>query len=319
MYYAISHLTLYKYSHPISDSVMEIRMQPRSDGNQRVIRFDVNVSPDTRIFSTRDYLGNTIHNFNIPALHESLAIKAEAVVELKEPAPLPDALPLSAWDAIDARSHDRDLYDLLLAGQYTQSTPLLKQFEQEVQWQRSNDPLSLVKELNTTIYNAFSYQSGVTRADSPIDVALQSRSGVCQDFTHIMLTMLRNVGIPARYVSGYLFHRVEENDRSDEDASHAWLEAWLPELGWVGFDPTNNLIVGDRHIRVNVSNDYAAASPSRGIFTGDASTELEVRVKVSQLQELPYEHVELTPDMPMPRYSYYQAPQQTQQQQQQQQ
>lgn len=317
MYYAISHLTLYKYSEAIGDSVMEIRMQPRSDGNQRCVRFDLHVSPDTRIFSLKDYLGNTIHNFNIPALHESLAIKAEAVVELQEMPALPEALSGDAWAALDAIDN-RDLYDMLLDGKYTQSTFLLSQFEQEMDWRRRGDPLSLVKELNSAIYNAFEYNQDATQVDSPIDEALSVRRGVCQDFTHIMLTMLRRVGIPARYVSGYLFHRKDRHDRSDEDATHAWVEAWLPDLGWIGFDPTNNLIVNDRHIRVNVSNDYASASPSRGIFKGSADTELGVRVQVSQLQELPYEHVELTPEMPLPKYDYYHPPQQSQQQQQQQ-
>ncbi|MEM9953209.1 MAG: transglutaminase family protein [Chloroflexota bacterium] len=317
MYYAISHLTLYQYSEPISDSVMELRMHPRSDGIQRVIRFNLNVSPDTRIFSIKDYLNNTIHHFNIPALHESLAIKAEAIVEVKQPPPLPDTLPESAWDEIDSAIQDRDLYDFLLDGKYTQATFLLSQFAQEVDWRRRGDPLSLVRELNSIIYDAFEYQSGVTRVDSLIDEALSARRGVCQDFTHIMLTMLRQVGIPARYVSGYLFHRTDVGDRSDEDATHAWLEAWLPSLGWVGFDPTNNLIVGNRHVRVNISKDYDNASPSRGIFRGNASTELEVGVQVKQLDELPYEHVELAPEMAMPRYQYYQAPKQSQQQQQQ--
>ena len=317
MYYAISHLTLYKYSQPVSDSVMEIRMQPRSDGNQRTIRFDLNVSPETPIFSTRDYQGNMIHNFDIPALHESLAIKAEALVELQNMPDLPDALSEDAWAAIDEAGEDRDLFDMLLPGKYTQSTFLLSQFANEINWGRRADPLSLVRELNDTIYNAFEYNQETTRVDSPIDEALAARRGVCQDFTHIMLTMLRKIGIPARYVSGYLFHN-KDYDRSDVDATHAWLEVWLPEIGWIGFDPTNNLIAGNRHIRVNVSNDYAGASPSRGVFKGMADTELEVRVQVSQLEQLPYEHVELAPEMAMPRYEYYQAPQQIQQQQQQQ-
>lgn len=314
MYLAISHLTLYTYSEPVSDSMMEIRMHPRSDGNQRCVRFNVNVSPDAKIASFKDYLGNTIHNFNIPALHESLAIKAEAVVEITEPTPLPYALPESAWVEIDASTEDRDLYDMLLDGKYTHKTAFLSQFEQEVDWRRRSDPLSLLKELNSTIYNSFEYHQGVTKFDSPIDEALSMRRGVCQDFTHIMLTMARNVGIPARYVSGYLYHR---NDRSDEDATHAWLEAWLPNYGWVGFDPTNNLIVGNRHVRVNVSNDFADASPSTGVFTGEATTDLEVRVQVSQLDELPYDDsTELAPELVMPKYSYYQMSQQEQQQQQ---
>jgi len=313
MYYAISHLTVYKYSEAVSDSVMEVRMQPRNDANQRNLRFDLNISPDTRSFSYKDYLGNTIHTFDIPALHQKLAIKAEAIVEMKAAATLPETLPTSAWDVIDAQAEKRNLYDMTLPGKYAHHTEMLQQFADEFNWQRRDDPLSLLKEVNSTIFNAFEYNPGVTHVDSPIDEALAVRRGVCQDFTHIMLALVRQIGIPARYVSGYLHHREDGSDRSDEDATHAWVEAWLPELGWVGFDPTNNLIVTDRHIRVNVSNDYANASPSRGVFKGNATTELDVRVQVSQLDDLPFDYEELAPELVMPRYQYYQAQQQQQQ------
>ena len=125
-----------------------------------------------------------------------------------------------------------------------------------------------------------------TRVDSPIDVALENRQGVCQDYTHIMIAMVRALGIPCRYVSGYLFHRAQSLDRSAADASHAWPEAYLPELGWVGFDPTNDVLVGGRHIRVAVGRDYADVPPTRGVFRGDAETDLSVAVQVS-LSEAP--------------------------------
>ncbi|HLA45813.1 MAG TPA: transglutaminase family protein, partial [Aggregatilineales bacterium] len=109
------------------------------------------------------------------------------------------------------------------------------------------------------------------------------------DYAHIMITIVREMGIPCRYVSGYLFHRDEDDDRSAEDATHAWVEAWLPELGWVGFDPTNNLICAERHIRVCIGLDYGDTAPTKGVFTGSAETELEVSVQVSRLDELPTE------------------------------
>ncbi len=315
MYYSATHLTIYKYSESIIDSVMELRMHPRNEGNQRVVRFDLGVRPNVKTFSYRDYLQNTIHTFNIPALHDKLAIKAEAIVEIKTPKPLPDRLDESAWGLIDQETDKRDQYDMLLPGRYTHSTPLLQAFAQEIGWGRRGDPLTLLKELNNAIYSAFDYQQNVTEVDSLIDVALEARRGVCQDFTHIMLLLVRQVGIPARYVSGYLYHRKDETaqDRSDEDASHAWVEAWLPGLGWVGFDPTNDTIVTDRHIRVSIANDYAGASPSRGVFKGKAQTELEVRVQVKQLDELPEEQKTLTPDIVLPQYDYQQQVQQQQQ------
>ncbi len=318
MYYAVTHLTIYNYSNPINDSVMEVRMQPRSDGNQRCTRFALNVSPATKTFNHKDYLGNMIHTFDIPSSHTKLAIKAEAVVEVKDTLNLPNALSQSAWDEIDAQSKHHDYYDMLLAGKFARPTDLLAQFAQEIDWRRRSDPLNLLRELNSRIFNSFDYVQNVTRADSPIDEALSARRGVCQDFSHIMLALVRQVGIPARYVSGYLYTLKEEGDRSDVDASHAWIEAWLPDLGWIGFDPTNNLIVSDRHIRVSVANDYDKASPSRGVFKGTADTTLEVRVKVDKLDELPFEEEELAPEIVLPHFQYHQMTQEQQQQQQQQ-
>lgn len=313
MYYAITHLTIYKYSAPINDSVMEVRMQPRSDDHQRCPRFDLHVSPTVKTFQYRDYLGNSIHTFDIPAPHTELAIKAEAVVEVKDIADLPDAISTDAWGEIDRYAKDRDVYDMLMPGTYAQPTNLLNQFAQEINWQRRGDPLTLLRELNTTIYEKFNYVQNVTKVDSTIDVALEARRGVCQDFSHIMLALVRQIGIPARYVSGYLYHQKEEGDRSDVDASHAWIEAWLPDLGWVGFDPTNNLITTNRHIRVSIANDYATASPSRGVFKGTADTMLSVQVKVEKLDELPFEEEELSPEIVLPRFQFYQAQQQQQQ------
>ncbi len=317
MYYAITHLTIYQYSQPITDSVMEIRMQPVSNHRQRCVRFNLDVSPDSKVFAHRDYLENTMHTFNIPAPHERLAIKAEALVEVKPTATLPTALSPDAWRELDyVVEQDRDIYDMLLPGQYAQPTSLLQEFANELNWFRRDDPLSLLLELNSQIYDRFEYRQNVTKVDSLIDVALEARSGVCQDFAHIMLAMMRQVGIPGRYISGYLFHRHDDHDhdRSDEDASHAWVEAWLPDYGWVGFDPTNNLIVTDRHIRVTVANDYASASPSRGVFKGNATTKLDVRVKVSKLDDLPVEEKPLDPEIVMPHYQLQHIQQQQQQQ-----
>lgn len=313
MYYAITHLTIYKYSDPIADSVMELRMQPRSDDNQRCPRFDLHVSPSVKTHHYRDYLGNSIHTFDIPAPHTKLAIKAEAVVEVRDNFDLPGSVSMDTWEEIDRRSSHRDFHDMLLPGKYARPTDKLQQFAQEINWGRNSDPLTLLRELNTTIYEKFDYVQHVTRADSPIDVALEARRGVCQDFSHIMLALVRQIGIPARYVSGYLYHEKEAHDRSDVDASHAWIEAWLPDLGWVGFDPTNNLIATNRHIRVSIANDYATASPSRGVFKGTADTTLEVQVKVEKLDELPFEEEELSPEIVLPHYQFYQAQQQQQQ------
>src|SRR5262245_39634375 len=162
MYFAVTHLTLYKYSEAVSNSVMEVRMQPRSDDRQRCVRFSLKVSPDARALAHQDYLGNNIHTFDIPAPHTRLAIRAEAIVEVKPRPELPEALPEAAWEALDAQSGDPDLFDMLLPGHYTQETDLLKDFAREIDWRRRSDPLTLLRELNTVIHDAFDYQKNVT-------------------------------------------------------------------------------------------------------------------------------------------------------------
>jgi transglutaminase-like putative cysteine protease len=148
---------------------------------------------------------------------------------------------------------------------------------------RRDDPLSLVRETNDGIYRSFEYSPLSTHVNSPIDDALRIRRGVCQDFAHIFIALVRQLGVPCRYVSGYLEHRNGVGgDRSAEDGSHAWVEAFLPELGWVGFDPTNNMLAGERHIRVALGRDYADVPPNRGMYKGKARSTLRVGVHVAR-------------------------------------
>jgi len=153
----------------------------------------------------------------------------------------------------------------------------------ELHLERRGDPLSLLKEINNAIYENFDYAPNTTRVDSPIDDALLTHQGVCQDFAHIMIALVRQLRIPCRYVSGYLYHQSESQDRSPAGASHAWIEAYLGEAGWVEFDPTNNLMGCERHIRVAVGRDYADVPPTRGVHRGEAESELRVLVTVSMV------------------------------------
>jgi len=155
------------------------------------------------------------------------------------------------------------------------------QFAVAIGLSRRLDPLSTVRGLNSTIYSQFAYEPRTTRVDSPIDDALRARAGVCQDFAHIMIGLVRNLGIPCRYISGYIAPRESSQDRAGDNATHAWIEAYLPRLGWVGFDPTNNAQAGHRHIAVAVGRDYSDVPPTRGVFKGDAGSELSVAVAVT--------------------------------------
>lgn len=281
MFFTIRHITRFRYATPVSESLMEVRKHPRSEGAQRCLSFQLSVTPKARMFSYRDYLGNVIYHFDVPGYHRQLMLVAESLVDVQQAQALPSSLGSAAWNDLDNEVSKGDFWEMLMPSQFVLFTPALEAFAAEVGAERRSDPLSLLLELNGAVSRAFEYVPRSTNVDSPIDVALESRKGVCQDMTHIMAALVRQMRIPCRYVSGYLYHSRLNEDRSADGASHAWLECFLPELGWVGFDPTNNLIAGDRHIRTALGRDYADVPPTRGVFKGNAASELTVSVRVA--------------------------------------
>ena len=282
MYYSIKHSTHFRYAEVVNESITEVRMHPRSDQAQRCSNFILRVSPRAKIHHHRDFFGNLVHHFDTPRSHSQLSILSNAVVEMLDAPQIPLSLEEFHWAEIDEATRLGAYYFELAPSPLTQTTGLLRNLARELNVdRRRNDPLGLLRELNSAINGYFDYSPRSTDVDSPIDVALSLKKGVCQDFAHIMITIVREfLHIPCRYVSGYLFHAVEEHDRSAEDATHAWVEAWLPGLGWVGFDPTNNLIAGERHIRVAIGRDYQDVPPTRGVVKGNAESEITVAVEV---------------------------------------
>jgi len=296
MFYSIRHLTKFRYATPVSESVMETRMHPRNEVNQRCLTFHLAVSPRCRPFSYRDYLGNHVHHFDIPGQHSQLVIIAEALVDVQAPLQLPASLTSEAWEELDALVQDGDYWEMLLPSEFARPTPSLLKLAGQLEVRRRDDPLTVLRELNSALYSSFEYASKSTRVDSPIDDAIGTSQGVCQDFAHIMIALVRTLQIPCRYVSGYLHRRIEDHDRSAEDATHAWVEALLPHLGWVGFDPTNNLIATDRHVRTAIGRDYADVPPTKGIFRGKTASELSVAVRVTASEVAP----EVDQGLPVP-------------------
>ena len=282
MRYSVRHVTRFTYETPIAESVMEARMQPRSDGLQRCFQFTLTPSPPARVMTYQDHEGNSVHFFDIPARHSRLTLTAEAVVECTPPAPLPDGVGPEGWRTLDEIAGSGEFWEYLAPSAFTQTTPLLNALARELALNRRDDPLETLGRIMREISSRFEYKPRSTRVDSPIDEALETRCGVCQDFAHIFIALARPLGIPTRYVSGYLFHDVNSHDRSADGATHAWAEALLPDLGWIGFDPTNNLFAGARHIRVAVGRDYADVPPTRGVYKGVTAvrTELAVAVRV---------------------------------------
>jgi len=281
MIYSVRHTTTFRYDPAVRESLMEVRLQPRSDGDQRCLSFTLDVDPAANIMQYRDFMGNTVHHFDIAGRHSVVKVTAQSAVEvLTVPAPPPGQG--GDWADLDAMVAASDYWEMLFPSHFAQSSAALERLAKELGCERRGTPLQLLTELNQAIYELFAYVPNSTKVDSAIEEALQTRQGVCQDFAHIMITLVRRLNVPCRYVSGYMFHRDEtEKDRSLEGASHAWIEALVPGLGWMAFDPTNNLVGGDRHIRVAIGRDYADVPPTRGVYKGEAQSELSVAVTVS--------------------------------------
>jgi len=291
MFYSLRHVTRFRYSSPVHESVMELRMQPRSEGPQSLRSFQIVTNPRAQLYAYTDYLGNAVYHFNVLRAHSELRIEAQATVEVMQAAPVHQACDTLEWDRYNRYNLTDIHFDLLEPSKFARPSAALATFAGEKHLTRpSGDPLTALRHLNTAIFEAFDYEIGVTQVHSPIEQALGQGRGVCQDFAHIMIAIARSWGIPARYVSGYLQHG-RGSDRSGEDATHAWVEAWLPSLGWIGFDPTNNTLAAERHIRAAVGRDYADVPPTRGTFKGGAESELAISVAVEPTQA-PVRHEE---------------------------
>lgn len=280
MKHHIFHDTIFSYDNPVRESIMEVRLQPRDDERQRCQHFNLTVTPRTMMYSFRDALDNSVHHFNITVPVTSLLVRAESMVEVLPCPVLPSQLAADSWQALDTLQND-PLLDMLLPSQFAQPTSLLRAFMQRHQITRGSDPLSTVSNISTLLFDTITYTPQSTSVDSPIDVVLTQQKGVCQDISHVMIAICRTLGIPSRYVSGYLYHRRDDHDRSQSDATHAWVEVWLPELGWVGIDPTNRIWAGERHIRIAIGRDYADVPPTRGVYRGQANEHLDVVVSVN--------------------------------------
>lgn len=322
MFYSIRHVTRYRYDAPVRESVMQLYMQPKSDGAQRLQSFQVISHPRAGLQAYTDHFGNAVYHFDVPGVHQELTIEADAEVEVLPMTAPHDWVDASVWSTLLSPKVQDENFDWLDQRGVSRATPALAAFLEERGIAKCDDPMTSLRRLTRALFDAFAYEPEATEVDSPIDIALKKRKGVCQDFAHIMLATARSWGIPSRYVSGYLFSKRDAGDRSASDATHAWVEAYVPPCGWVGFDPTNNVLAGERHIRVAIGRDYDDVTPVRGVFKGPANSELAVSVSVRPAQAPARRDDFLRVVRPMSRIIARQGPspfdaQQQQQQQQQ--
>jgi len=286
MFYAIRHFTRYRYSRSVWQSMMEVRMHPRSEGHQRCFVFQLSVNPRARIFGYTDSYGNLVHHFDLPSRHGQLTIISDALVNIDVQPSIPEIMEYQQWQELEDLIEKKDYWDMLMPSHFARSSPELEQLAGEIgaSERKGRSPLAFLQDIASGVHRSFSYVKKSTAVNSPIEDALRSRQGVCQDFAHIMIALVRNARIPCRYVSGYLYQGGENAHPSADGATHAWVEALLPRIGWIGFDPTTNRAAGEKHIRTAIGRDYADVPPTMGMMKGKADTQLQVRVRVTPSQ-----------------------------------
>ena len=261
--------------------MMMLCLKPRNDRGQRVLNFGIETDPAAHLTSERDCFGNARHVFNLNGEHRVLEIIARSTVSPAPFSPLPHRLGAGAWNEIRSWKDSFALWDFVHPSALTRPTSLLAEFVDRQGIQPGEDPLEGLLRLSDTLYRSFRYVPGSTSVMSSIEHILTSGSGICQDYAHTMIAIARSWSIPARYVSGYLHLSGLEGEQAPENATHAWVECLLPQLGWVGFDPTNRCLADERHVRIAVGRDYSDVSPTRGVLRGGESTGIEVAVRVS--------------------------------------
>jgi transglutaminase-like putative cysteine protease len=279
--YAVTHETRFEYLGPVSESIMEVRLHPRTDGGQDVLEFAMTTNPAAAIFAYVDAFGNEVRHFDIVAPHSSLVVRTNARVRTSPARELPDRLEPAAWQTVKERRERGELWDFFEPSPRVPASTLVPALAASLGVTSAPDPLTSIRRIVSGVHQLLAYVPDSTTVDTPLDIVIETRRGVCQDFAHVALALARSQGLPCRYASGY-FAPVMNQPASQNLTSHAWIEVWLPGLDWVGLDPTHDLVAGERHISVAVGDDYGAAAPTRGVFLGGPAGALTVTVQIEQ-------------------------------------
>ena len=283
--FQVEHVSDFRYGEPAQGSLMVLRLHPREDNGQRAAGFALDIDPAATPIAFDDPFGNTCHLFNIHRAHKHTSVRSRADV-VTAPAPdLPERMEADAWDVLAETAAPLQHWEFMAPSQFARPSPALAAFTEANGLRRGADPLTSLLELGRALHALFRYEPGSTAVDSPIEHILETGRGVCQDYTHVMIAIARSWAIPSRYVSGYLHREGAPGEQTPEGASHAWAEFLLPDLGWLGIDPTNDTLVDHRHVRIAVGRDYADAAPTRGTVFGGGESRLEVRVTVAEADE----------------------------------
>jgi transglutaminase-like putative cysteine protease len=283
MHFAIRYLTEYHYEGSVCDNLNALRVRPATTSSQRCDEFHTRIEPEARVSRHLDYFGTEVLEFGVPTHHEDLTIDVRARVVTSEP----QDPPRGSWESVDSAAY------VDAAGEFAlpwQDQPEVAGLDEMQAILAGVSPLVMLEQLCELVPERFEYRPGVTYVGSSVSDLLEVGAGVCQDFVHLSLILLRRFGIAARYVSGYLWAAPEDGGvDSLEVDTHAWLEALLPgtdghgEPIWVGADPTNRRLAGETHVKIGHGRFYADVAPVKGLYMGQAGAGLEAAVTMSRL------------------------------------
>ncbi|MEL1242390.1 transglutaminase family protein [Flavobacterium flavipallidum] len=285
MKYKLKHQTLYTYVNAVHNYQSVLCLQPRNSARQICTNFQIDIDPKpSKIYSRVDYFGNVQHFFSIHQPHEFLKVLVSSDVEINSDVN-PTISSITCAETINLINTTPELKAELLLfqlpSQYIVWDEEIKAFAQSCLLPDKplyEGVLNLVKK----IFTEFEFKSGVTNINTPLKTVLNERKGVCQDFSHLAIACIRSMGIPARYVSGYIETLAPKGKPKLEgsDASHAWIAVYIPEMGWCEFDPTNNMVPDQRHIVTAYGRDFADVSPLKGIIFSSGEHKVKVAVDV---------------------------------------
>jgi transglutaminase-like putative cysteine protease len=291
MVYRVTHVTSYKYSHAVSICHNEARLTPRTTSHQRLLRSQLLVEPAVATHDRGvDYFGNGVHWFSLQEAHTHLDVTSVSEVDVT-PFQAPAAALSGAWEVARDRLQETSSPELLGAFEYVFESPHIR-FDPDLvayaqaSFTRGRPLLEAVLDLTKRIKAEFQYQPGSTTVATPVREVLRAKRGVCQDFAHVQIGMLRSLGLAARYVSGYIYNKRDDEEDAGltgADASHAWVSVYCPDFGYVDFDPTNGCIPSHEHVTLAWGRDFSDASPLKGVILGGGEHTVSVSVDVSKV------------------------------------
>jgi transglutaminase-like putative cysteine protease len=272
----IRHRTRYTYSGLVIDSASQIKLYPLNDEHQKVGEHHLHISMNPLVSTAKDYFGNLTGFFTILPPHSELVIDSMLAVEMiKNSGPQKWNSGTDVWKQINSEENQLQFHDYLKAEEAVCQVEVQAAIHEILG--KVQHPLDTILELSNYIYDNFKYKKGVTNIETSVDELWNLRAGVCQDFAHLLLYMLRLMGVPGRYISGYICPGSRE--WRGEGATHAWVEVWLPDTGWVGIDPTNKCLAGERHVRLATGRNFSDCTPVKGTYKGAVEHKLEVTVQ----------------------------------------